>query len=221
MTNTFTDVIITDKNIPLFPMVPSFEWEFPYTEEVVQNFEWEFSQYAKKITQNFNINFEKIIESNPQEAKKFMSVATLDDIQRFFSFVRHKDVGIEIHRFPFFDNFHTKFPGWQFWESAHRAKNDADILFTEPLIQADPDSIDEEVNSEKYAQQSLWNFFNDLEKALSSHKIKPEEITTLIQKRAEARLTPQYHEIDTELHMVLLPVYYILREQWYSHWDLD
>jgi len=207
--NSREDKSKIDKNtLVQLPILPSFEWELPF--------------YTKEVVDVLDPDYQKIIESDPRAAKIFMSTAPIEDIERFFSFIQDNNLAAKIEWFFFFNNFHTKFPGWQFWQSAHKETADVDTqrMLTEPLMQVKPDIMDDEEKSEKYAHQSLKDFFNDLIKTLQSHNIDPNTITTLIEKRREARITPQAKEIDQELHRLLLPVYIDLRKMWYSHLDL-
>jgi len=190
------------------PILPGFEWELPF--------------YSKEVADVLDPDYQKIKESDPRAAKIFMSTAPIEDIERFFSFIQDNDLSGKITWFFFFNNFHTKFPGWQFWQSAHKETADVDTqrMLTEPLMQVKPDIMDDEEKSEKYAHQSLKDFFNDLIKTLQSHNIDPNTITTLIEKRREAKRTPGLKNIDEKLHRLLLPVYIDLRKQWYNHNDL-
>lgn len=186
--------------------------------KLFSKFEWDLVQYNKETAQVLGIDLQKIMKSDPAAAKQFMKVANLDDVRNFFNFVQSG--GLDINRFFFFNNFYTRFPGWQMRESVNRKNLHPDIqrMLTEPMIQVEPDIVDEQEKSSKYANQSIKQFYNDIDQALLLHKIEEEKVATLVQQRSYSRL--ELKKIDTQLHKLLLPVYYSLREQWYTYNDL-
>jgi hypothetical protein len=176
-----------------------------------------FMQYNNVVAQTFDIDVQKLIKSDPKVVNKFMKTADIKDIKNFLFFAKST---IDIHWLIFFNNLYTKIPNGDFWNAIRKedAHPDNKKMRAQSVISVEPDVIQEQEKSKKFAYQNISEFCNDIKQAVEKNDIDLESIQALLARRKKN--SSQAMQIDKEIYTTLLPVYFELRNKGYNHTDL-
>ncbi len=181
--------------------------------------------YRKDIADAMDIDFLGVMKSDRMQAYKFMQMLDIRTIEEFFFFVQENN--IDIKRFFFFNNRYTKIPRGMIYNMIYdRWYTDAEIqdYETKPYIELFPEDDDEDINyrkSDKFLNQPINKFFDDIQSLIKMHDVDINNILELIQglKRG-VDFDKQNCEIFKDIYTALLPVYLQARKWWYNHNDL-
>jgi len=176
-----------------------------------------FMQYNNVVAQTFDIDVQKLIKSDPKVVNKFMKTADIKDIKNFLFFAKST---IDIHWLIFFNNLYTKIPNGDFWNAIRKedAHPDNKKMRAQSVISVEPDVIQEQEKSKKFAYQNISEFCNDIKQAVEKNDIDLESIQALLARRKKN--SSHAMQIDKEIYTTLLPVYFELRNKGYNHTDL-